>query len=216
MFEFFMKGGILMWPILICSIISVSIILERLYYFYDVKRKIYIPEFSSLVKDLLRRKKIADAIKLCEETKGPLSKIILTGIRNHNLSFEERERIVSIVGSREVRNMEKHLNILSLIADISPLLGLTGTVTGLIRAFMKVQEMSGRVDASQLAGGIWEALITTAAGLFVAIPTLAFYHYFEGKVSSYASLMKDVAAEILGLTETKVEKETSNSEGKNA
>lgn len=189
-----------MWPILICSIVSATIILERFCNLHKAKREVLIPDFISQIKGLLKKKKVKDALRLAEDTKGPLARLISTGIANFHRSFEEKERIVSRVGSQEVRNLEKHLNILSLIADVSPLLGLTGTVTGLIKAFMKVQELGGRVDATQLAGGIWEALITTAFGLFVAIPTLASYHYFEKRVSLYASLMKDAAGELLELT----------------
>jgi len=149
---------------------------------------------------LLKKKKYKEAQKLCGEIKGPLTTIILAGIINYFRRFEEKEKIVSRVGAAEVRKLERNLSGLALIADISPLLGLLGTVTGLIRAFMKIQELGGRVDANQLAGGIWEALITTAAGLFVAIPTLAAYHYFEKRVGLYAQVMKDTAGEVLELT----------------
>ena len=93
--------------------------------------------------------------------------------------------------------MDKNLRGLAVIGNIAPLLGLLGTVTGMIRAFMKIQRLGGIVDASVLAGGIWEALITTAAGLSVAIPTLVAYHYFEGRIDNIASQIKDVASELL-------------------
>lgn len=200
MFDYFLKGGPLMWPILLCSIVSVTIILERLYNLHKAKKMILISDVLLQIKELLRKKRISEAQKLCQDIVGPLANIINSGLKSYYRRFEEKERIVSRVGSQEVRNLEKHLSILALIADIAPLLGLTGTVTGLIRCFIKVQELGGRVDASALAGGIWEALITTVAGLFVAIPTLAFYHYFEKRVSFYASVMKDTAGELLELT----------------
>jgi biopolymer transport protein ExbB len=200
MFDMFLKGGPLMWPILLCSVASATIILERFYNLYRAKKEILIPDFVSCAKESLKKKRIKEAIKLCDQTKGPLANIILCGITNHSRRFEEKEKIVSRIGAGEVRKLERNLSGLALIADISPLLGLLGTVTGLIRAFMKIQELGGRVDANQLAGGIWEALITTAFGLFVAIPTLAAYHYFEKRVGLYASVMKDTAGEVLELT----------------
>ncbi|HEC68771.1 MAG TPA: MotA/TolQ/ExbB proton channel family protein [Candidatus Omnitrophica bacterium] len=198
MFDFFLRGGPLMWLILLCSIISITIILERFYYFYQARTKI--PNIFSRVKSLLKDGKADEALKLCEDTSGPIAHILAIGIhiRNRsNRSIEEREKILVRAGSRIIRRLEKNLRGLAIIGNIAPLLGLLGTVTGMIKAFMKIQELGGRVDASVLAGGIWEALITTAFGLFVAIPTLVAYHYFEGRVDNIASEMKDVASELL-------------------
>ena len=118
-------------------------------------------------------------------------------IHIHKRAHPEKEKIISRAGSRELRKLEKNLRGLGIIAHISPLLGLLGTVTGMIKCFMKIQELGGRVDAQVLAGGIWEALITTAAGLSIAIPAIIFYHYFEGKVDNFYHQMKDAAEEIL-------------------
>ncbi|RKY27558.1 MAG: MotA/TolQ/ExbB proton channel family protein [Candidatus Omnitrophota bacterium] len=195
MFDFFLRGGPLMWLILLCSIISITIILERFYYFYQARTKI--PNIFSRVKSLLKDGKADEALKLCEDTSGPIAHILAIGIHIRNRSIEEREKILVRAGSRIIRRLEKNLRGLAIIGNIAPLLGLLGTVTGMIKAFMKIQELGGRVDASVLAGGIWEALITTAFGLFVAIPTLVAYHYFEGRVDNIASEMKDVASELL-------------------
>jgi len=197
MFEFFLKGGFLMWPILLCSVISVTIILERFYHFYQVRTKI--PNIFSQVKSLLKDGKADEAIRLCESTSGPIAHILAIGIHIRKRSMEEKEKIIIRAGSRLVRQLDRNLRGLAIIGNITPLLGLLGTVTGMIRAFMKIQELGGRVDTSVLAGGIWEALITTAAGLSVAIPTLVAYHYFEGRVDNIASQMKDVAGELLDL-----------------
>jgi biopolymer transport protein ExbB len=107
------------------------------------------------------------------------------------------EAEVGRVGSAEIRKLESYLRGLSAIAHLSPLLGLFGTVTGMIRAFMKVQEAGARVDASLLAGGIWEALLTTAFGLAVALPAMAAYYYLEGEVDQARGTMKDVSVRIL-------------------
>ena len=195
MFDFILKGGFLMWPILFCSVISLTIILERLYHLHRVR--IDIPGFFSSVKGLLGKGKKEEALRLCQTTRGPLAKILSVGIQNHKRSYEHQEKAISRVGSREVRNLEKHLRGLAIIGNITPLLGLLGTVTGMIRAFMKIEELGGRVDANALAGGIWEALLTTAAGLSVGIPTLVAYHYFEGRVDNIAAQMKEAALELL-------------------
>jgi len=207
MFEFFLKGGPLMWPILLCSIISISIILERFYHFYvaspvrnitisnGVKEKI--PNIFSRVKNLLKDGKADEALKLCENTSGPIAHILAIGVYIRERSIEEKEKIIARAGSRTIRQLDKNLRGLAVIGNIAPLLGLLGTVTGMIRAFMKIQRLGGIVDASVLAGGIWEALITTAAGLSVAIPTLVAYHYFEGRIDNIASQIKDVASELL-------------------
>ncbi|MCG2713960.1 MAG: MotA/TolQ/ExbB proton channel family protein [Candidatus Omnitrophica bacterium] len=195
MFEFFMKGGFLMWPILLCSVISATIILERLYKFHRVRIKI--PNILSRVKNFLKEGKADEALKLCESINDPVAHILAIGIRIHKRSIEEQEKIISRAGSRIIRQLEKNLRGLAIIGSITPLLGLLGTVTGMIKAFIKIQELGGRVDASVLAGGIWEALITTAAGLSVAIPTLVAYHYFEGRVDNVGARMKDEAADLL-------------------
>ena len=195
MFSFFLKGGFLMWPILLCSVISITIILERFYHLHRLR--INVPEFSQRIKELLVRDRKEEALRLCQETGGPLGRIFSLSIQNNRRSFTEQEKLLSRAGSKEVRDLEKHLRGLAIIGNIAPLLGLLGTVTGMIRAFMKIQELGGRVDANVLAGGIWEALITTAAGLSVAIPTLVAYHYFEGRVDDYSAQMKESASELL-------------------
>lgn len=186
-----------MWPILLCSMISITIILERFWRLYQARTRI--PNIFSRVGSLLKDGKADQALKLCESTYGPIAHILAIGIHIRHRNLEEKEKLISRAGSKIIRQLERNLRGLAIIGNIAPLLGLLGTVTGMIRVFMKIQELGGRVDAQVLAGGIWEALITTAAGLFVAIPTLVVYHYFEGRVDNIASLMKDVAVELTEL-----------------
>ena len=197
MFEFLLKGGPLMWPIALCSVISVAIIVERFIWFYRMRARI--PNISSRVKSLLQDGKSGGALKLCESVNDPISHILAIGIHIRRRTLEEKERIIARAGSRIIRQQDKNLRILAIIANVTPLLGLLGTVTGMIRAFMKIQELGGRVDAPVLAGGIWEALITTAAGLSVAIPAIVAYHYFEGRVDNIASEMKEASSELIEL-----------------
>ncbi len=201
MFDIMVKGGVLMWPILLCSVISVAVILERLYHFHQIR--INIPEFFASIRNLLQKKKVREALDLCQKTRAPIARILACGIQNHKKDAAVQEKSISRVGSWEVRGLEKHLRGLATIGNITPLIGLLGTVVGMIKAFVKIQELGGRVDASVLAGGIWEALLTTAAGLTVAIPTLVAYHYFEGKIDNMSSWMKEVASELLEFLGTK-------------
>lgn len=195
MFSLFLKGGVLMWPILLCSVISISIIIERFYRFYQARENI--PNIFSRVKSLLKDSKVDEALKLCERSSSPIAHILAIGIHIRQRTLEEKEKIISMAGTKLVRQLDRNLRGLAVIGNITPLLGLLGTVTGMIKAFIKIQELGGRVDASVLAGGIWEALITTAAGLSIAIPTIVFYHYFEGRVDNITSQMRETALEFL-------------------
>ncbi len=197
MFQLFLKGGPLMWPLLLCSVISIAITLERFYHFYRARTKV--PNIFARVKKLLQEGKADEALKLSQGVSGPVPHILAIGIHIRNRSLDEKEKLIAKAGSRIIRQFDKNLNGLSIIGNIAPLIGLLGTVTGMIKAFMKIQELGGRVDASVLAGGIWEALITTAFGLSIAIPTFVAYHYFDGRVDSVRSQLKDMATEFLDL-----------------
>ncbi len=200
MIGFFLKGGLLMWPILLCSIVSAAVILERFYYLYQARTKV--SNIFSRVKGFLQNGKAEEALKLCENTSGSIAHILAIGIHLRNRSIEEKEKIMARAGSREICRLEKNLRGLVIIGNIAPLIGLLGTVIGMIRAFIKIQEFGGIVDATVLAGGIWEALITTAAGLSVAIPTVVFYHYLEGRVDDIAIQLKDATSGIIEIKHT--------------
>ena len=195
MFEFFLKGGPLMWPILLCSIVSLCIILERFYFFYKTRERI--PNFATQIKNLLKQKRIDESIRLCETAKGIISHILGIAVHMRMKSQEAKDRILKKYVSKMLRKLERNLNILAVIGNIAPLLGLLGTITGMIRAFMRIHQLKGSAGVSDIAGGIWEALITTAFGLLVAIPTIAFYHYFEIKVNNILNETKESVSDIL-------------------
>jgi biopolymer transport protein ExbB len=188
------KGGPLMYPIVLCSVVALAISMERWYYFFKIHKSS--EGLSEQVNTLLREGDFVKAEQLCEGAKDPVARIIAAGLRVREKPADERDDILNRIGSAEMRRLTGNLRGLGIVAHISPLLGLLGTVTGMMAAFMKIQELGGEVDASVLAGGIWEALITTAAGLTVAIPTMVFYHYFEGKIDTYYARMRE-AAQIL-------------------
>ena len=194
MWDFIMKGGVLMYPILLCSVVALSIIIERTYHFF--RAGINAIEFKKKIKELLKNGKISDAEKAADDHSGPVARITTLVLENNYRDRKGKEDAIAWIGSQEIRKLESNLRGLSIIFNIAPLLGLLGTVTGMIRAFIKIEALGGKVDASVLAGGIWEAMMTTGAGLAVAIPVMIAYHLFEGKVDQTAADMKDVVTEI--------------------
>ncbi len=175
MIDFFWKGGPLMWPILFCSVTALALILAKGIQFHGVRRRL-----AAEVDELLARPPRELASLMAEARRGT-----------------DRERL-ALIGTRAVRELEKGLGVLSLIAGITPLLGLTGTVTGMIQAFMSIAAHSGtRIEPSMVAGGIYEALITTAAGLFVAVPTHVALHFLEGRLDGIALRMKSFTLAVL-------------------
>jgi biopolymer transport protein ExbB len=189
--ELVSKGGPVMYVIILCSVIAVAIALERWYYFFRISRG---PAgLSEQVSGLLRQGNFAKAEQLCTGVADPVARIIATGLQVRERSTSERDEIMARVGSKELRRLNANIRGMGIVAQVSPLLGLLGTVTGMMAAFMKIQQLGGEVDPAVLAGGIWEALITTAAGLTVAIPTMVLSHYFEGKIDTYYARMKEAA-----------------------
>ncbi len=195
LFSIFLKGGFIMWPILLCSIIGLAIIIDR----YIVLRnsKINVPAFMVRVRGLLKKKDISGAISYCMEDKSPVANIIRKGLKKYNLGHERVKEGIENAGTQEISKLEKGLPFLATIAGIAPLLGFLGTVTGMISAFMTIQDLAGAANPSDLAGGIWEALITTAFGLMVGIPALAFYNHFVHKVKKLVGDIETVANDVI-------------------
>lgn len=171
MMDMFIKGGPLMWPILLCSILALAIALKK-----GLQLNGVLKDLSCEIDVILIKK---------PDYLIPVLQAVETG-RN--------EKEIGIIGTRQIREMEKGLGFLSLIAVVSPLLGLTGTVTGMIKAFQVIALSQTQVNPGMLAGGIWEALITTAAGLFVAIPTHVVCHFLEERLDEIALIVKETAA----------------------
>lgn len=172
MIVLFLKGGFLMYPIALCSVAGLAILFNKAV------------QYRSLLKDI--ESSPDEILKSKPQIMTPILKAIGNGC-------DEKE--LSVIGTRQVRSTEKGLSWLGLIATIAPLLGLTGTVTGMIKAFMVIAESSS-VNPSMLAGGIWEALITTAAGLLVAIPIHIGHHYLEKQADEIAFVMKEITTSL--------------------
>lgn len=187
MWEWVVKGGWVMLPIGLCSFFSVTIIIERFFfYFFGVKLKFNSQELIFRVIDSVRKNRITEAIDICEKNSFYLTNILKAGLLRHEESKELIQEAMENASLYEIPKLEKNLHFLSTIAHVSPLLGLLGTVTGLVECFDVIQQKTlsmGMVNPSDLAGGISEALITTVAGLCVAIPSYLAYNYFVHRVN---------------------------------
>ena len=186
-----LKGGPVMLILLGLSIISLTIIIIKIFQFY--KSDIYNGNKILPVYKLLEDNKISQSRELLNSIIHPSSNIITSILDNKNLSNEDRENEVSIIGEKQLRNLEFLLKPLEVISNVAPLLGLLGTVIGMITAFSKLENAGSKVDPAILAGGIWEALLTTAFGLIVAIPALAAFYWLDGKVDKVREEMRHAA-----------------------
>jgi len=194
MFELIQSGGWLMLPILLCSILSVAIVGER---FWSLQKQRICP--SDLVSQIWKwaKNKQLDANHLASLRSGsPLGRILAAGLANLHHDREIMKESIEETGRHVVMELERYLNTLGTIASITPLLGLLGTVIGMIQVFTAITTV-GVGNPAALAGGISQALITTAAGLSVAIPTLMFYRYFRGKVERLVSIMEREALKMV-------------------
>ena len=196
MFELISSGGWLMVPIILCSVFSVAIIIERL---WTLKKDNVAP--ADLVVDiehLLEQHQLTEDRLEELEHSSYLGKILVAGLCVSNQTPAEIRRSIEEAGRHVVHELEKYLNALGTIAAITPLLGLLGTVIGMIKVFAAITAV-GVGNPQILAGGISEALITTAAGLSVGIPSLMFHRYFKGKINELTVDMEQHALRLLNL-----------------
>jgi len=200
MWDLIQKGGPVMYLIIILSVISLGIIIERMYSLN--KARIDAKEFMDGIINSLKRNKVIESIEMCNKTPGPIAHIIKAGILKHDRSKSEIKESIDEAAALEVPLMEKHLPILATIAHIAPLMGLLGTVSGMIKAFQVIQNKAATmtpVNPGDLAGGIWEALLATLAGLLVAIPTYVAYNYLVNQVDSLVYDMERSATDLVNL-----------------
>jgi biopolymer transport protein ExbB len=206
MWEIVRAGGPLMWPIIACSIGAAAIILERL---WTLQEKRVLPrDLMQKVWQLVEANQINDKVVAVLEQNSPLGKVLAAGLANRHRSREVMMERLEDAGRHVVHELERFLNTLGTIAAVSPLLGLLGTVTGIIKAFEAIQE-GGMGDPRMLSGGISEALITTAAGLIVAIPALMAYRYLRGKVDRIVIEMEKDAIRLADSVEAAAQRESA-------
>jgi len=193
--DIFLKGGFIMWFILLSSIIGLAVSIDR--FIMLRKAKINVPAFMVRIRGFIKKKDISGAISYCMQEKSPVANIVRKGLKKYKYGHDRVKDAIENAGSQEVSKLEKGLSVLASVAGIAPLLGFLGTVTGMIQAFMTIQDLAGAANPSDLAGGIWEALITTAFGLIIGIPALALYNYFLGAVKKLVGEMETVANDVI-------------------
>jgi len=198
MWEIVRAGGPLMWPIIVCSIGAAAIILERLWTLQD--RRVLPPELTQKVWQLVETNQVNEKVISALEQNSPIGKLLAAGLANRHRPREIMMERLEDTGRHVIHELERFLNTLGTIAGVCPLLGLLGTVTGIIRAFNAIQA-GGMGDPRALSGGIAEALIATAAGLCVAIPALISYRYLRGRVDRIVIEMEKNAIRIADAVE---------------
>ena len=190
MWEIVRAGGLFMWPIILCSIIAAAIVLERLWTLQQ--RRVVPPDLTRRVWQLVETGQVNDKVIAALQENSPMGKLLATSLANRHRPRDVLMERLEDAGRHVVHDLDRFLNTLGTIAGIAPLLGLLGTVMGIIKAFTAISQ-GGMGDPKLLSGGISEALVTTAAGLCVAIPALIAYRYLRGRVDDVVVQMeKDV------------------------
>ncbi|MDY6856172.1 MAG: MotA/TolQ/ExbB proton channel family protein [Thermodesulfobacteriota bacterium] len=188
MIDFFAKGGVLVIPIMFCSVVALAIFLERVIRFTQISNRGSGLEIK--VTEQLKNGENKKAHEIAGGSDSPIGRVLTQAIEVKDQDRETLETVIAHAMDEEVRGLSRYLQVLATIGNIAPLLGLLGTVLGMIKAFMVIQEMGGKVNASVLAGGIWEAMMTTALGLAVALPTMVAHSYLLSRVDKYEARLQ--------------------------
>jgi len=197
MLELIIKGGPLMIPLIFCSILALAIIIEKFITLklVEVRSQRFVERTRSIINGD-ENNKVEKVLALCEVTPSPLARILKAGIQKRKKGKDEIKEAIEDAGSLEIPYLEKRLKILGTIVTVAPLVGLLGTVMGMIKAF-NVIALQGVGEPGALAGGIAEALITTAVGLTIAIPSLVFYNYFMHRTDKIVRRFETVSSEFV-------------------
>lgn len=196
--ELLAKGGVVMPIILMLSVYVVAVIIYKIYQFFS--SGVFSTSFIDEVLEAVDNNRMSEAMNIANSHKGPASRVIeatINAIGNRGISDEKRVRAIESAAIREMRIYESHMRGLEMVANISPLLGLLGTVTGMVKVFAGISQTGAGVDPALLAGGIWEALIATVAGLAVAIPALAAHYILESRIDTIRATLKDAAMRVM-------------------
>jgi len=189
MIEFLSKGGVLVVPIMLCSVLALAIFSERLIRFARMRSRG--AGLAEKIAGLLTKKEEDAAMKIARESNSPMGRVLIHAIGAKDMDREMLETVIVNATDEEVRNLSTYIQALATIGNIAPLLGLLGTVIGMIKAFMVIQQMGGKVNAAVLAGGIWEAMLTTALGLAVALPAMVAHSYLVSRVDRYEARLQN-------------------------
>lgn len=199
MWEIVRAGGWMMGPIILFSVVAAAIILERLWTLQD--RRVLPPDLTKRVWQLVEANQVNDKVIEALEQNSPLGKVLASGLANRHRSRDALMERLEDTGRHVVHELERFLNTLGTIAGVSPLLGLLGTVGGIIKAFNAINA-GGMGDPRMLSGGIAQALVTTAAGLCVAIPALIAYRYLRGRIDRIVIEMEKDAIQLADALES--------------
>ncbi|MDD5679172.1 MAG: MotA/TolQ/ExbB proton channel family protein [Kiritimatiellae bacterium] len=195
MFTLIQQGGLIMWVILSGGAVTLFVFLER--FFHVHRAKIKTDDFLKGICNILRRGNVNEAISICEDTPGPVAYIVRAAVLHHNQSRELIAQAIDDAALTEIARMEKRFGVLATIAQLAPLMGVLGTVLGMIQTVLIIQQKAPLVQIGDLAAGLWQALMTTAAGLVVAMFSYIGYNLLVSKVDSIALDMERGAGEIL-------------------
>ncbi len=195
--DMYFKGGVIMYPILLCSVAMVYIAIERMLVLRTAQ--IDVGQFMMKLRSIFQKGEVNAVLAFCSQKDAPIANIVRRGIVKHDLGDRQVREAVEDAGKEEVYHLEKRLSFLASIAGIAPMLGFLGTVTGMVNAFRRIETLGGVVNPSDLAGGIWEALITTVFGLIVGIIAYALYNYFVTRVARFVNEMEVATTEFLDL-----------------
>jgi len=193
----FSKEGLALWLILLASAVAVVVFIER--FLHCHRAQINSTEFLNGVRNVLRRNNVVEAISICDATPGPVARLVKTAILNRDNGRDRIREAIEEAGLVEVPRLEEKLNLLATIAQLTPLMGLFGTVLGMMQVFHQVQGSGLSAHVGQLATGVWTALIYSAAGLAVAIPVHGGYNYLVSRVNAIVLDMERAATEIVNI-----------------
>jgi biopolymer transport protein ExbB len=190
-------GGSMMWLLLVAGAVAVAVFIERLLHYH--REQINSLDFINGVRNVLKRDNVVEAISICDATPGPVARLVKTAILNRERGREGVREALADAGLVEVPRRDEMLALLATIAQIAPIMGLLGTVLGFIDVFRVLQSQGISAPATLLAGGVWQALVCTGAGLAVAIPCYAGYNYLVSRVNEIVVDMEKASSEILNL-----------------
>ncbi len=195
--SFLRDGGPMIWIILAASAVAVVVFVERVLHFH--RAQINSMEFLNGVRIVLKRDNVVEALSICDATPGPVARLVKVALLNRERGRDGVREALEEAGLIEVPPLEDKLNLLATIAQLAPLMGLLGTVLGFIKMFSHLQAQGTQAHMESLAGGVWQALICTAAGLAVAIPCYAGYNYLVSRVNAIVLDMEKAATEIINI-----------------
>ncbi len=195
------EGGPMIWLLLAASAVALVVFIQRILHFH--RAQINSMEFLNGVRNVLKRDNVVEALSICDATPGPVARLVKVAILNRERGRDGVREALEEAGLVEVPPLEERLNLLATIAQIAPLIGLLGTVLGFLKIFYELRAQGAMAHVENLAGGVWEALICTAAGLALAIPCYAAYNYLVSRVNEIVLDMEKAATEIANIvTET--------------